>query len=118
MLFFFVICEINENVKRTFSPIHCQGTKEAKIVSAESTVEILRVARQTFLKWGNMNNVNITFARDGNSPFKVVTFSIFTLDQAPLPLLEACLECSFLDVQQHPLRFSFSLRHILKSVFL
>jgi predicted GTPase len=65
----FVICEHNENVKRTFSLIHCQGTKEAKIVSTESTDETLRVARQTFLNWGNMNNVKITFATEWNFSF-------------------------------------------------
>jgi len=71
-------------------------------VSAESTDETSRVARQAFLNWDIMNNVKITFAKTGISPFKIVTFSIHTLDQALLPLLEACLECSFLDVQQHP----------------
>jgi len=52
-----------------FSLTHCQGTKEEKIVSAESTDENLRVARQTFLKWGNMNNVKITFATDRKFSF-------------------------------------------------
>jgi hypothetical protein len=69
LIFFSIIYEHNENVKRTFSLIHCQGTKEAKIVSAESTDETLRVARQTFLNLGNMNNVNITFATDRKFSF-------------------------------------------------